>query len=93
MLQISKDLCLGCGFCAQNCPQGAIYVVWRQLQIDFRKCNSCGLCLEICPQGAITETTIISVEALIKETQALQEQTEAILARINRLSLTSSKNQ
>lgn len=93
MLQVRKDLCLGCGLCTQNCPQGAIYLFWGQAQIDQNKCNSCGLCLEICPQGAIIERIPISPKALIQEIQSMRKQTEAILARIDRLSSANSKNQ
>lgn len=93
MLQVRKDLCLGCGLCAQNCPQGAIYLFWGQAQIDQNKCNSCGLCLEICPQGAITERVTISPQALTDEIRSMRKQTEAILARIDRLSSTGPKSQ
>lgn len=93
MLQVRKDLCLGCGLCAQNCPQGAIYVMRGQAEIDIAKCNSCGLCLEICPQGAIGEKVVVSPEALMEEIHSLRLQTEAILLRINRLSSANSESQ
>ena len=92
ILKVRKDLCLGCGLCAQNCPQGAIYLFWGQAQINHNKCDSCGMCLEICPQGAITEKIAISPKALTEEIQGMRKQTEAILTRIDRLSSASPRN-
>ena len=54
MLIILKDLCAGCGFCRDNCPQGAISIIDRKVFIDSGKCNDCGICVDICPRGAIT---------------------------------------
>lgn len=93
MLKVRRELCLGCGLCVQNCPQGAIYLFWGQAQIDPNKCSSCGLCLQICPQGAIKEGIAISPQALIGEIQSMRKQTADILARISRLSPTGPKNQ
>ena len=93
MLKVRRELCLGCGLCVQNCPQGAIHLFWGQAQIDPNKCNSCGLCLQICPQGAIKEGIAISPQALRGEIQSMRKQTDDILARISRLSPTDPRNQ
>ena len=86
-----EELCLGCGICAQNCPQGAIYLSWNGAQIDHDKCNSCGLCLKVCPQEAITERIATSPQALIQEIQNMKSQTDDILVRIKRISSTEHK--
>ncbi|MBL7209143.1 MAG: 4Fe-4S binding protein [Dehalococcoidia bacterium] len=93
MVKVRRELCLGCGLCTQNCPQGAIYLVWGQAEIDPNKCNSCGLCLQICPQGAIAEKIAVSPRALTGKIQSMRKQTDDILARISKLSSTSPKNQ
>ena len=85
MLQIRKDLCLGCGLCAQNCPQGAIYLFCGQAEIDKTKCNCCALCQEVCPQRAITEVIPVSFQTLRENIQDMTRQTESILVRIDRL--------
>jgi pyruvate formate lyase activating enzyme len=48
-----KDTCIGCGKCAEVCPQKAIsYVKDEGLMIDRNKCDNCGLCAEVCPTHA-----------------------------------------
>ena len=45
------DICLGCGFCAQVCPTGAMdpsSLLW-----DDQKCISCMACVSHCPVGAL----------------------------------------
>ena len=93
VLQIRKDLCLGCGLCAQNCPQGAIYLLNGQASIDHIRCTLCTLCQTICPQGAIIECATISSQNLSEEIQVMRKQVEAILARIEKIGSTSSINQ
>lgn len=84
-LRVRKELCLGCGLCAQSCHQGAISLVWGWAQIDQNRCTSCRRCIEVCPQGAIVETIPISLPALKAEIKGLQVQADDIIARIESL--------
>ncbi len=45
------DICLGCGFCAQVCPTGAMDR--QSLLWDDKKCISCMACVAHCPVGAL----------------------------------------
>lgn len=87
MLKVNKDLCVGCGLCAESCPPGAISLVWGQAEIDPSRCNSCRQCIDICPQAAIMEFVPIS-EAELKDVIAnLKEKADQLLTRIERLQL------
>lgn len=83
--EVRKELCTGCGLCANNCPKDAISFLWGKAEIDQRKCVRCGLCVKACPRGAIVEKVVIEAKALEKEVQSLQMQVEAILGRLDRL--------
>jgi len=90
MLQVRKDLCIGCGLCAENCPQLAIQLFGRQAEIDQTKCNRCRLCMEICPQGAIAEAVAVPVEELQTTVIFLKQKTDELIGRIERLKYCSS---
>ena len=85
MLQVRKYLCLGCGLCAENCPQQAIRLLWEQAEIDQSKCNQCRLCLEVCPQGAIVEMAPISGNELQTTVISLKQRTSDLIGRIEKL--------
>ena len=48
-----KPFCLGCHYCALECPTHAIDYVGTQYQIDLDKCVECGKCVEVCNVSAI----------------------------------------
>ena len=85
MLNVRKDLCLGCGLCAESCPRGAISLFWGQAEIDHNRCNSCRLCCEVCPQGAIVEVIPVSKDELKDVVTSLNQKTDDLLVRIERL--------
>ena len=85
MLQVRKDLCLGCGLCAQNCPRQAIWLLGEQAEIDQNRCNLCRLCVTVCPQGAIVEMVLVSKDELQATVITLRQRTEDLIESIERL--------
>ena len=85
ILQVRKDFCLGCGLCAESCPQQAISLPSGQAQIDQSRCNHCGICLDVCPNGAIIELTPVSTGELRATVTALQDRLDDIITRIEKL--------
>ena len=53
MLKVSKDLCIGCGICAENCPFAAL-TIEDGLAVAGESCTLCGACVESCDVGALT---------------------------------------
>src|SRR4030067_2997433 len=64
LLRLDKELCTGCGICAQICPKEAIEehppsVVNGRLKkkptidIDPKSCIFCGECVVLCPYNAL----------------------------------------
>lgn len=47
------NACIGCGSCAEVCPQQCIMTGDVPYQIEQRHCLHCGNCLTVCPAGAV----------------------------------------
>ncbi|MBQ4486745.1 MAG: 4Fe-4S binding protein [Oscillospiraceae bacterium] len=45
--------CVGCGKCADICPNNAVSLFGGKAKCDRRICTVCGKCSEYCPQNAI----------------------------------------
>lgn len=45
--------CVGCGKCAESCPQHTITIINRKAVISYVKCIKCFCCHEMCPAKAI----------------------------------------
>lgn len=48
----TKD-CVGCGKCAESCPQHTIQIQAKKAVIRYNKCIKCFCCHEMCPAKAI----------------------------------------
>ena len=55
MYQISKNKCVGCGTCVDECPVDAVYLKSGVATIEQEECVSCGDCLDLCPQNSIRD--------------------------------------
>ena len=51
--RVLRERCVGCGRCAESCPQGIIAIREGKAVIDNRRCISCFCCQEMCPVQAI----------------------------------------
>ncbi len=49
---VNPGACMGCGYCEDVCPTGAIHVS-DYARIDEARCIGCGCCAGRCPMGAI----------------------------------------
>lgn len=58
MPKIDKDVCIGCGACAQHCPEATIMMKdvngKKKAVVRYEFCKGCGVCAEVCPVKAIT---------------------------------------
>ena len=52
---IDKEVCVGCGSCAANCPVEAISAAGDKYEIAADKCVECGACAANCPVNAISQ--------------------------------------
>ena len=50
---LRKDLCVGCGVCANICPAKAIVIKGGKAVIDRSLCIRCFCCQEFCPKSAM----------------------------------------
>ncbi|MGI6254049.1 MAG: DUF362 domain-containing protein [Acutalibacter sp.] len=51
--KIREKECVGCGKCAESCPQHTIEVRDGKARIDYRNCIRCFCCHEMCPKHVI----------------------------------------
>ena len=51
--KLKKDMCVGCGVCANICPAKAIKIVKKKAVIDRKACIRCFCCQEFCPKSAM----------------------------------------
>lgn len=55
-IKISKEKCIRCGICIDECPTGAIcYGENNITQLIDQDCNDCGLCIPVCVAEAISQ--------------------------------------
>jgi len=61
-IELSEDLCIGCGLCVAACPRKILVINDNKLNkkgshyvsvIDTTKCIGCGSCTMICPNSVI----------------------------------------
>lgn len=52
--QVNKDICVGCGKCAESCPAHIIEIKNRKAVFRKKGCISCFCCQEMCPVKAIS---------------------------------------
>lgn len=51
--KIKKEVCIGCGKCAESCPMSTITMRHGKADISLKRCISCLCCHEMCPVQAI----------------------------------------
>ncbi len=51
---IQTALCVGCGKCAQSCPQKVIRIENGKAVIHYENCIRCFCCHEMCPERAVS---------------------------------------
>ena len=64
--------CIGCGDCADNCPDGLIHLEHGRAVIDPAPCEDCNICSYVCPNGVIAARAM--PEYVYLQTKALAAQ-------------------
>lgn len=67
--KLDKSKCIGCGICANTCPNNCIKIVRARINpesdkqrwfptIDIGHCMFCGLCISQCPKEALESSKV-----------------------------------
>lgn len=56
IIEVNKDLCIGCSLCKNDCPVNNITIQDKKSVIKTQDCLKCGHCVAVCPKTAITMT-------------------------------------
>jgi ferredoxin len=64
IIQINKQLCVGCGICAKACHENAIKIVQGKAELSSdHHCDGLGNCLPLCPHRAISIVEIETIDS------------------------------
>lgn len=53
MIVINKEICIGCGLCAADCPADRLHVE-NGKAVYTEGCIQCGHCVAVCPENAVS---------------------------------------
>ncbi|HCE45973.1 MAG TPA: 4Fe-4S ferredoxin [Lentisphaeria bacterium] len=54
ILNINRELCRGCGRCAEKCQIKSISIGNKKAELDSLNCLGCGSCIKFCGHGALS---------------------------------------
>lgn len=54
LLEIDRDLCIGCEACIEACAFGALALDDQGIAVVNDACTACGACIDECPTGALS---------------------------------------
>lgn len=93
--KIKRKNCIGCGECADHCPEAAIHLEEKKAYLDAEKCIGCGECIVRCPSRAVTirwnQTIPTFFEKMIEYTEGVLKNKEKKCLFVNFISDVSPK--
>lgn len=54
IVSINQNLCISCGLCKKDCPNGVIDITENGAEVMTQNCIKCGHCVAICPKNAVS---------------------------------------
>lgn len=91
IIEVNKDLCIGCGLCKNDCPVNNIIIEDKKSVIKNQDCIKCGHCSAICPTAAITLTGFDDEPIEIRN-QTTVDSNELLMAIKSRRTIRKFKN-
>ena len=92
IIEVNKDLCIGCGLCKNDCPANNITIKDKKSVIKNQDCIKCGHCSAICPTAAITLTGFDDEPIEIIKNETTLDSNELLMAIKSRRTIRKFKN-